>query len=446
MRGKGAAVLVAGIFLCAGVSSAHRIDEYLQATLLSVETGRIHASMRLIPGILVAPEVIAAIDSNGDGTFSEGEKRAYAQRVLDDISIAIDGTSVKPAMISWGYPEPAQMREGLGEIHIEYKADLTNSRQNRNLILINHHLNSASVYLVNALVPQDPSIRILAQKRNERQSTYELDYQQLASVDGSSRKPWDNVFAWLAGVQFSSLFRLGMHHIAEGTDHLLFLLVLLLPAPLLLTGWNWGGPSGVRPSLMRILGIVTAFTIGHSITLSLAAFSAVNVPPRPVEVLIAVSILISAVHAYRPVFPGREAWIAAFFGLIHGMAFAAALDRLGMGRWDRIVGILAFNLGIESMQMIAVVTILPSLMLMSRTRVYPILRMGGAVFAGLASAGWIIERLFDVTTPVEAIVNALARHALLIAAALLAVSLGFWLSPRLRAQGRRGLAPSIRLY
>jgi hypothetical protein len=444
MKGNAAAVIVAGIFLCAGVSSAHRIDEYLQATLLSVGTGRVRASMRLIPGVLVAPQVIAAIDSNGDGAFSEVEKRAYAQRVIDDLALAIDGTSVKPTIISWSYPEPAQMREGLGEIHIEYAADVTSNRQNRSLILTNRHLNKASVYLVNALVPQDPAIRILTQKRNEKQSTYELDYGQIAPVDGSSRNSWDNVSAWLAGIQFSSLFRLGMHHIAEGTDHLLFLLVLLLPAPLLLTGRRWGGPSGVRPSLLRILSIVTAFTIGHSITLSLAAFSAINVPTRPVEVLIAVSILISAVHAYRPVFPGRESWIAAFFGLIHGLAFAATLDRLGMGPWDRIVGILAFNLGIESMQMLAVMAILPSLMLMSRTRVYPILRMGGAVFAGIVSAGWIVERLFDVTTPVDAIVNALARHALLIAAALLAVSLGFRLSPRLRTQ-RRGLALSIPL-
>jgi hypothetical protein len=444
MRGRAAVVIFAAVFLFARVSSAHRIDEYLQATLLSVETGRIQASMRLIPGVLVAAQVIVAIDSNGGGIFSGGEKRAYAQRVVDDLSLAIDGSSVKPVIISWNFPEPAQMREGLGEIHLEYKADLPYRQQKRSLILTNRHLNSSSVYLANALVPQDPSIRILAQKRNERQSTYELDYQQIAPVDGNSRKPWDNVSAWLAGVQFSSLFRLGMHHIAEGTDHLLFLLVLLLPAPLVLTGRNWGGPAGVRPSLLRILSIVTAFTIGHSITLSLAALSAVNVPARPVEVLIAASILISAVHAYRPVFPGREEWIAAFFGLIHGMAFAAALDRLGMGHWDRIVGILAFNLGIEAMQMLAVVAILPSLMLLSTMRGYPIVRMGGAVFAGLVSAAWIVERLFDLSTPVDAIVNALARHALLIAATILAVSLGFRLLTRWRAQGR-GLAPLVRL-
>jgi HupE / UreJ protein len=99
------------------------------------------------------------------------------------------------------------------------------------------------------------------------------------------------------------------------------------------------------------------------------------------------------------------------------------LDRLGLGRWDQVAGILAFNLGNETMQMLVVAAILPSLMLMSRTRGYLILRMGGAVFAGLASAGWIAERLFDVPTPVDLIVNAFARHALLIAVNLLVVSL-----------------------
>jgi hypothetical protein len=96
-----------------------------------------------------------------------------------------------------------------------------------------------------------------------------------------------------------------MCHIAEGTDHMLFLLVLLLPAPLLVARAEWGTPVGVRQSLLRIFGIVTAFTIGHSLTLSLAALGAVTVPSHPVEVLIAVSILVSAVHAFRPIFPGR---------------------------------------------------------------------------------------------------------------------------------------------
>jgi len=155
----------------------------------------------------------------------------------------------------------------------------------------------------------------------------------------------------------------------------------------------------------------------------LAALGFVHVPERPVEVLIAVSIFVSAVHAFRPIFPGKEAWIAAFFGLIHGLAFAATMDRLGLGRWERVTGILAFNLGIETMQMIVVAVILPSLILLSRTRAYPILRIGGAVFAGAASVAWIVERLLDIETPVDIIVNALARHASWIAVALFLISL-----------------------
>ena len=109
--------------------------------------------------------------------------------------------------------------------------------------------------------------------------------------------------------------------------------------------------------------------------------------------LIAVSILVSAVHALRPIFPGREARIAAFFGLIHGLAFASTLSELGLGRGERLAGILSFNLGIETMQMAVVALTLPSLILMSRTRAYPWLRVGGALFAGVASVGWIVERM-----------------------------------------------------
>lgn len=422
MRRTFAVVIATGVLLCVKGASAHRIDEYLQATLLSLENNRIEASMRLIPGILVSPSVIVAVDSNGDGAFSDSEERAYAQRVLGDLSITLDGKNVQPALRSWSFPEPAQMREGLGEIHIEYAiddaADWTYGAGNRALIVTNHHLNRSSVYLMNVLVPQDRGIEILAQKRNEQQSLYELDYQ----INAGTSMRRDNSPVWRKDSQFFSLFHLGMRHIAEGTDHLLFLLVLLLPAPLLVSFRRWSLPSGLRPSLLRIVGIVTAFTIGHSVTLTLAALNVVNVPGRPVEVLIAVSILVSAVHACRPIFPGKEAWIAAFFGLIHGLAFAATLDRLGLGRWDRVAGILSFNLGIEAMQMLVVAAILPSMILLSKTSAYPVFRVSGAVFAGIASVGWISERLFDVATPVDAIVNACARHSLLIAVNLLIVS------------------------
>ena len=433
MRRKFAVIIACCALIFGETAFAHRIDEYLQATIFSLGENRVRASMRLIPGVLVAPSVIAGIDRNGDGAFSDDEERSYAQRVLNDLTITVDGKSVRPQLISSSFPEASQLRDGLGEIHIDYALDLPDGGQNRSLIVENHHQNNTSVYLMNVLVPGDSRIHLLEQKRNQKQSLYELDYQQLES-DTAPLSSWAKVRVWLNGIQGEDLFRLGMRHIAEGTDHLLFLLVLLLPAPLLVTGAKWGPPAGVRQSLLRILGIVTAFTIGHSLTLSLAALGAVTVPSRPVEVLIAVSILVSAAHAFRPIFPGREALIAAFFGLIHGLAFAATLDRLVLGRWERVAGILSFNLGIEAMQLIVVASILPSLILMSRTGAYSVLRIGGAIFAGAASAGWVAERLFGVNAGVDQIVNAFAQHSLLIAITLFLVSVTFRLLLIVRAQ------------
>ena len=422
------AIAVLCFFFSGRTAWAHRIDEYLQATILSLDTNRVNASMRLIPGVLVAPSVIAIIDTNHDGMFSKDETDAYARHVLDDLSVSLDGKGLTAQLDASTVPEASQLRDGLGEIAIQYHVDLpVSSNAAHRLVLANHYLNAGSVYLVNVEVPQVPELRLEGQKRNPQQSLYELDYTQAALAGTSSQFRYR---AFLARAEFSSLFHLGMQHIAEGTDHLLFLLVLLLPAPLLVLGSRWQATASVRQSLLRIAGIVTAFTIGHSLTLTLAAMSVIHVPGRPVEALIALSILVSAIHALRPIFPGREAWIAAFFGLIHGLAFATTLDRLGLSRWDRVAGILAFNLGIEAMQMLVVALVLPSLLLLSCTPAYPWLRVGGAIFAGVASSAWIAERVFGVQTPVDAVVNGFAHTGLWGAATLFIVSLAVtYLSP-----------------
>jgi hypothetical protein len=422
---KARLVAATAILLSLGaLASAHRLDEYLQATILSVDKVHLQASMRLIPGVAVSSAVLASIDTNADGVLSEAERRAYAERVLRDLSLTVDGNPLKPQFVSVDFPEIQQIKEGLGEIHIEFTVDLAPGGPQRKIVLENHHQTAISVYLVNCLVPSDPDIRILAQSRNQTQSFYQLDYAQAggSSLSASARW-WTTLRQWIDATGFASLFRLGMRHIAEGTDHLLFLLALLLPAPLIVATSRWAGFAGVRQSLLRIVKVVTAFTVGHSISLALAALGLVSAPSRPVEVLIAVSILISAAHALRPLFPGREAGIAAFFGLIHGLAFAATLGELGLGRWERVTGILAFNLGIETMQLIVVAAALPSLVLMSRTSAYPFLRIGGALFAALASAGWIAERLFGLHNSAEVVVEGVAHNAVWIAAALFALSL-----------------------
>jgi hypothetical protein len=366
---------VAIVFLLRATASAHRLDEYLQATIISVEKDRIQAFVRLIPGVAVSSIVISSIDANGDGIISAAERQGYAERVLRDLALSVDGESLKPRLVSLKFSSLAEMKEGLGEIQIEFTADLRPAGTNRKLIFENHHQSAISVYLINCLLPRDRSVQIVAQNRNESQSRYRLDYLQ---ADGPLAPPSP------PSVGFTSIFRLGIRHIAEGTDHLLFLLALLLPAPLMAGGCRWTDFTDVRHCVLKILGIVTAFTVGHSITLALAGLGLVHVPSRPIEVLIAVSILISAAHAIRPLFPGREAAIAAFFGLIHGLAFASTIGQLGLARWERVASILAFNLGIETMQLVVVAATVPSFVILSRTRAYPSLRMGGALFAGFA--------------------------------------------------------------
>jgi hypothetical protein len=187
--------------------------------------------------------------------------------------------------------------------------------------------------------------------------------------------------------------RLGAHHILAGHDHLLFLLALLLPAPLLATGGHWAGPRGSRRSVRDLGLIVTAFTVGHSLTLIAAALFGLSLPAAPVEAGIALSVLISAVHAWRPLFPGREPMVAAGFGLVHGLAFATVVTGFGAAASSRAVAILGFNLGIELVQLAIVATMLPALLLGARTRFYHPLRRVLAGIAGGAALAWLAERL-----------------------------------------------------
>jgi hypothetical protein len=227
---------------------------------------------------------------------------------------------------------------------------------------------------------------------------------------------------WLRGM--AGAFVLGVRHIAEGTDHLLFLMALLLPAPLLARRRRWEEPAGVKQSLLKVLKIVTAFTVGHSLTLALAGTGALHVPSQPVEVLVAVSILVSAVHAVRPLFPEREPVIAGAFGLVHGLAFATLLTDLGFESGSLAAGLISFNLGIEAMQVAAIVLTMPWLLLLSRSGPYVWVRTCGAAFSGLAALGWTAERALGLDNPLSPIVERLFEHSFLLIAVLAAVAAG----------------------
>ncbi len=183
-----------------------------------------------------------------------------------------------------------------------------------------------------------------------------------------------------------------MRHIADGADHLLFLLTLLLPAPLLALQGRWTGQVEARQVAARLLAIVTAFTAGHCITLVHGAVAWFVLPAQAVAVAIALSILVSAVHAWRPVFPRRQWCVAAGFGLVHGLAFAAGIRELGLHGGRLAAGILAFNLGVEAVQAVAVLATAPLIVLLARR--VPQARAVAAALSGAVALVWMAQRSF----------------------------------------------------
>jgi len=190
----------------------------------------------------------------------------------------------------------------------------------------------------------------------------------------------------------ASVFRgylgLGFVHILAGLDHLAFVLSLLM----LIRG------------LGQLVATLTAFTLGHSLTLSLSALGLVRAPTLAIEALIALSIVLLAADAVRlargqPVRLSQRPWsIAAGFGLLHGMGFAGALSEIGLPATQVPLSLLAFNLGIELGQLLFVITLMLCLgWLASRLRKrWPQSPVAAAYLLGAAGAYWFWERLMQM--------------------------------------------------
>ena len=235
---------------------------------------------------------------------------------------------------------------------------------------------------------------------------------------------------------FLPAVQLGVHHIAEGADHLLFLIMLLLPSPLLARRGRWVRPGAdgtagdLRRKCWRVVHVVTAFAIGHSVTLALAVFGYVRAPVQVVETMIALSILVSGAHAVRPIVRGGETWIAAGFGLMHGLAFAVLLGELDLGRRSLVTELLGFNLGIEFAQLLVVALVMPSLMVLSRTRAYPAVRVAVAGFGIVLAGAWLLERTSLISTnPLGAVPDAFVMHPFVVVAVLALVAATAWSVP-----------------
>lgn len=197
----------------------------------------------------------------------------------------------------------------------------------------------------------------------------------------------------------------GVHHILIGTDHVLFLLALLLPAVLLR---ERAGPTGpgqwlpaphLKPVLLDVLRVVTAFTVAHSITLGLAVYDVVNPPPRWIESIIAASVVLAALNNLYPVVRSDRWKLTFLFGLIHGFGFANALKEVGLQDGGLAAPLLGFNLGVELGQLAIVLVFMLQIWPLRRHPVYRLVLRWGSVAVALMASLWLVERVFDVTVP-----------------------------------------------
>jgi hypothetical protein len=190
----------------------------------------------------------------------------------------------------------------------------------------------------------------------------------------------------------------GVHHILTGYDHVLFLLCLLLPSVMRRTPTGWQPVERLGQAVWPVTGIVTAFTLAHSMTLALAALKIVSLSPAFIEPAIAVTIVLAALDNVLPIFPVRRYVVAFFFGLIHGFGFAGVLGELDLPSGAFAWALLQFNVGLETGQLLIVVVVTAVLFLLRKRSAYPRLVIGaGSVLAMAIGLAWLVERTAGVS-------------------------------------------------
>jgi HupE / UreJ protein len=318
-------------------------------------------------------ELAVGLDHDGDGKITWGELRASQTAlqtyVLEHLHLAgADG----PCKIGFSPVEVNERVDG-NYLWLPFTAACGSVRQ---------HLSID--YTV--LATEDPSHRgLLTLSANGATQTAVLGGDSTARLF-----ELDHPSPWVAFIEY---LRAGIWHIWSGIDHLLFLLSLLLPAVLVRRQNRWEAVPIAAPAFANIVKVVTAFTLAHSITLSLAAFDVIRLPGRLTESVIAASIIAAALNNVFPrVTEGR--WRIAFaFGLLHGFGFASVLAEMGLPKGARLVSLVAFNLGVETGQLAVVLAVMPLAYLLRSTAFYRrgVMPWGSSAIAALALV-WFMQR------------------------------------------------------
>ena len=187
------ALAVTAVIVFATGLSAHRRDEYLQATRVGIDAGVVQLELDFTPGIALAETIIADIDRNGDGALSADEERAYGDAVVNALTLQVDGTPLRAQLAASSFPDLEAVRRGEGTIRLQSTAVLPSlSTGSHQLLYRNGHHPDRSVYLANAMVPATTAVAVTAQRRDGDQTELTIDY-VLRSA------PATPLAAWLLG-------------------------------------------------------------------------------------------------------------------------------------------------------------------------------------------------------------------------------------------------------
>ncbi len=324
---------------------------------LNLRTGRIDGSLVVHTLDLAHDLQIDVPERLLEAEFLDSQRQRIVSLLDSRLRLQADGRTLEPEWMSF---EPLPERQ---DVRLRMRYTLARS--------------PGTLHVVCRLFPYDPNHQTFLNVHERgvlrHQSIFDGGHERFDYYPGTRQG---------ALAVISRFVPAGIHHIAVGPDHILFLLGLLLLG---------GGP-------LRLLQIVTAFTLGHSLTLSLAALDLVNPPSRVIEPAIALSIVYVGADNLLVTKDGRDvrAWIALLFGFIHGFGFAYVLREFGLPRPALAWSLFSFNVGVEIGQL-AIVLVIASLLAVIRKRSAPLARWVVVVGSiGVIGAGiyWFVQRVF----------------------------------------------------
>ena len=360
-------------------------------------------ALRALALLLFAAAAQAHKSSDAYLTVTVGERGPSGQWdiALRDLELAVGLDANADGQITWGELRAQQAAvDAYALSHLRFRAGSAACETHVTSHQIDRHTDGAYVVLAFAIAcakdaPLSLEYDLLFALDPQHRGLLRIERSgESASAVLSPAQPQFTLSArpsaWRTLADFT---REGVWHIWTGTDHVLFLLCLLLPTALRRVDGAWRPVLRARDGAFEVLRVVSAFTLSHSLTLALAALGLIALPARVVESAIAASIVLAALDNLRPFLRAPRWSIALGFGLVHGLGFASVLADLGLPSGARALALVAFNLGVEGGQLAIVAAFLPLALSLRRSALYPRFALtGGSLAVAALASVWLWER------------------------------------------------------